>query len=464
VRAISRCPARLPRHRLRTLVRGTGFDGDVIVFAAMPGDLPEAGRVAPADRPSRRRSRGRPLDVGHDLGAEGRRAHAPERCGWRPTRSRPRTTCAPAKRCCCRCRSRTSPASPTASCSRSRRRSPRCSWTRGSRPARSSSSKRENIAVMISTPVFMRTMIDHPAFDAPTRVGAAVLARRRGSRARDGARRRASVRLLVQAHLRLDRVPDAHDRPARRRPRTRRDHRRLPHRPRPSCASSTRRRSPTSRPARPASSSRADPRCSSATSIDALDTDAFVDGGWFRTGDLAVYDGEYLTIVDRLKDIIIRGGENISAQEVEALLVTHPDVAEAACVASPDPVMGEKVCAFVIADRRRADARRAARASRRTGARPVQAAVALEVRAELPRTASGKVQKAPLRAELAEERADDRRARVHRVGPRRSSRRASRRAVDRRCRCSAPATTTSKPAAATSRARRQRARGAVVAA
>ena len=79
-----------------------------------------------------------------------------------------------------------------------------------------------------------------------------------------------------------------------------------------------------------------------------LDADAFVAGGWFRTGDLAVYDGEYLTIVDRLKDIIIRGGENISAQEVEALLVTHPAIAEAACVAMPDPVMGEKVCAFVI--------------------------------------------------------------------------------------------------------------------
>ena len=72
-----------------------------------------------------------------------------------------------------------------------------------------------------------------------------------------------------------------------------------------------------------------------------LDRDAFVDDGWFRTGDLAVYDGEYLTIVDRLKDVIIRGGENISALEVESLLVTHTDVADAACVAMPDPVMGE---------------------------------------------------------------------------------------------------------------------------
>ena len=62
-------------------------------------------------------------------------------------------------------------------------------------------------------------------------VGAAVLARRRGRRARDGARGRAALRLLVQAHVRLDRVPDAHHRPARRRSRARRDHRRLPDRP-----------------------------------------------------------------------------------------------------------------------------------------------------------------------------------------------------------------------------------------
>ena len=77
--------------------------------------------------------------------------------------------------------------------------------------------------------------------------------------------------------------------------------------------------------------------------------ESFIAGGWFRTGDLARFDGEHLTIVDRLKDVIIRGGENISAQEVEALLVTHAGVAEAACVAAPDPVMGEEVCAFVIA-------------------------------------------------------------------------------------------------------------------
>jgi cyclohexanecarboxylate-CoA ligase len=132
-----------------------------------------------------------------------------------------------------------------------------------------------------------------------------------------------------------------------------------------------------------------------------LDRDAFVAGGWFRTGDLAVYDGEYLTIVDRLKDVIIRGGENISALEVEALLVTHTDVVDAACVAMPDAVMGEKVCAYVVP---------------RDGAIPTLDDVRthllaqglarfklperLELRAVLPRTASGKVQKSPLREEL----------------------------------------------------------------
>ncbi len=133
----------------------------------------------------------------------------------------------------------------------------------------------------------------------------------------------------------------------------------------------------------------------------ALDADAFVAGGWFRTGDLAVYDGEYLTIVDRLKDIIIRGGENISAQEVEALLVTHPAVADAACVALPDPVMGEKVCAYVIPTPGSTPALDDLRAHLLgLGLARFKLPERLEIRTSLPRTASGKVQKSPLRDEL----------------------------------------------------------------
>ncbi len=71
-------------------------------------------------------------------------------------------------------------------------------------------------------------------------------------------------------------------------------------------------------------------------------------GGWFRTGDLATVDGEgWLRIVGRLKDVIIRGGENISASEVEATLEAHPDVRHAVAVGYPDPLMGERVAAFV---------------------------------------------------------------------------------------------------------------------
>jgi cyclohexanecarboxylate-CoA ligase len=71
-------------------------------------------------------------------------------------------------------------------------------------------------------------------------------------------------------------------------------------------------------------------------------------GGWFRTGDLATVDDEgWLRIVGRLKDVIIRGGENISASEVEAVLEAHPDVRHAIAVGYPDPLMGERVAAFV---------------------------------------------------------------------------------------------------------------------
>lgn len=71
-------------------------------------------------------------------------------------------------------------------------------------------------------------------------------------------------------------------------------------------------------------------------------------GGWFHSGDLAVWhpDG-YLEIRDRLKDIIISGGENISTIEVEGVLYRHPAVLEAAVVAGPDEKWGETPCAFI---------------------------------------------------------------------------------------------------------------------
>jgi cyclohexanecarboxylate-CoA ligase len=72
--------------------------------------------------------------------------------------------------------------------------------------------------------------------------------------------------------------------------------------------------------------------------------------GWFRTGDLATVDDDgWLTIVGRIKDVIIRGGENISAAEVEQVLESHPEVHQAVAVGYPDDRLGERVCAFVVA-------------------------------------------------------------------------------------------------------------------
>ena len=80
-----------------------------------------------------------------------------------------------------------------------------------------------------------------------------------------------------------------------------------------------------------------------------LDADAFVDG-WLRTGDLGSLDpAGNLTITGRIKDVIIRKGETISAREVEDLLITSPEVADVAVIGLPHPVLGEQACACVVA-------------------------------------------------------------------------------------------------------------------
>ncbi len=79
-----------------------------------------------------------------------------------------------------------------------------------------------------------------------------------------------------------------------------------------------------------------------------VDAEVFTADGWFRTGDIAVIDDEgYLTIVDRSKDLIIRGGENIGCGAVEAALLTHPGIHEAAVYAVPDDRLGEEVGATI---------------------------------------------------------------------------------------------------------------------
>ncbi|BCI54265.1 long-chain-fatty-acid--CoA ligase [Mycolicibacterium litorale] len=81
---------------------------------------------------------------------------------------------------------------------------------------------------------------------------------------------------------------------------------------------------------------------------DALTAKAFDDDGWYHTGDVGVLDEDgYLTITDRKADVIIRGGENISALEVEEVLLSMPAVAEAVVVSGPDPRLGEHAAAVL---------------------------------------------------------------------------------------------------------------------
>lgn len=121
--------------------------------------------------------------------------------------------------------------------------------------------------------------------------------------------------------------------------------------------------------------------------------------GYQHTGDLGIYDPEgYLRIVGRKKDMILRGSQNIFPKEIEDLLGTHTDVRDIAIVGMPDPVLGERVCAFVVAA---------------SGARPTVASFSdyldqrgvakfkwperVELVEELPLGPGGKVQKAVLR-------------------------------------------------------------------
>jgi cyclohexanecarboxylate-CoA ligase len=131
--------------------------------------------------------------------------------------------------------------------------------------------------------------------------------------------------------------------------------------------------------------------------------DAWGNEGWFETGDLARIDRDgYIRITGRTKDVIIRGGENIPVIEIENVLYRHPKMQDVAVVGMPDPRLGERACAFVVA---------------RPGERPtfeeMTAFLAaegmaknywperLELVAAMPRTPSGKIQKFKLR-EVAE--------------------------------------------------------------
>lgn len=132
--------------------------------------------------------------------------------------------------------------------------------------------------------------------------------------------------------------------------------------------------------------------------------DCYSSDGFFRTGDIGVYGpGRWLSITGRKKDLIIRGGENISAKEIEDLLHAHPQIAEASVVAMPDTRLGEGVFAFVIA--REAEIPSLENIcsflqSQRLARHKFPDRLAIV--ADFPRTASGKIRKEALRRRAAE--------------------------------------------------------------
>lgn len=129
--------------------------------------------------------------------------------------------------------------------------------------------------------------------------------------------------------------------------------------------------------------------------------EAITPDGYFRTGDLGIRSSEgAITITGRKKDLIIRGGENISAKEIEDVLHAHPQVREAAVVAMPHARLGEGVCAYVIADGAMPSPQDLAAHVAASGLARQKVPERFEFREDFPRTASGKVRKDLLREDV----------------------------------------------------------------
>lgn len=124
--------------------------------------------------------------------------------------------------------------------------------------------------------------------------------------------------------------------------------------------------------------------------------------GWLRTGDVGVLDEDgYLRVVDRIKDMIIRGGENIYPKEIETHLATHPAVLEVAVVGAPHPTLGEVPTAYVVAKPGAAVSSAELLAHCATGLMKIKVPANVEIVESLPRNPVGKIDKPELRRRLA---------------------------------------------------------------
>jgi fatty-acyl-CoA synthase len=126
--------------------------------------------------------------------------------------------------------------------------------------------------------------------------------------------------------------------------------------------------------------------------------------GWMHTGDLARMDAEgYVNITGRLKDIIIRGGENIAPREIEEFLYTHPDVSMVQVFGIPDPKFGEIVCAWIVPRPGTAPTEEGIRAFCQGRIAHYKIPAVIRFKPELPMTVTGKPQKFLMRAAMVAE-------------------------------------------------------------
>jgi long-chain acyl-CoA synthetase len=131
------------------------------------------------------------------------------------------------------------------------------------------------------------------------------------------------------------------------------------------------------------------------------DTAKALKGGWLHTGDMAYKDGDgYLFIVDRKKEMVIRGGENIYPKELEEIMYSHPDVQEAAVVGVKDEIYGEEVMACVVPKAGRTIAVEEFRAWCRENMASYKVPKYVEIRENLPKNILGKILKKELKNQL----------------------------------------------------------------
>ncbi|MBN1634931.1 MAG: AMP-binding protein, partial [Deltaproteobacteria bacterium] len=127
-------------------------------------------------------------------------------------------------------------------------------------------------------------------------------------------------------------------------------------------------------------------------------------GGWLHTGDMAYKDEEgYLFIVDRKKEMIIRGGENIYPTELEEVIVSHPQVAEVAVIGAPDKIYGEEVMACIVLKPSETLTQDDFRQWCKQNMASFKVPKYVEIRTTLPRNVIGKLLKKSLKEELKKE-------------------------------------------------------------